>query len=376
MGEIYIIRNRANNKVYIGQTSHNAGHRFNIHLNCARNTKYTSKLYRSMREIGLDKFYVETLKVCTNNELNEYERQYIDKFNSIKEGYNSIYPGDTNYDAFRNKELDDKIIEYYLNGMVTVDIAIMTGVSVGTIFKVIKIYGVHRDAKKGTYNASIGCMMYSLDFKLQRAFLSKREALKYLTEVEKSKTSSEAFYAQTKIAFQQGNIVCGHRWQALDDLYYEDKIFRTKFDRDAYIKGAKAVQLENSCFWIVDGALDPIKYAPVKRVVLCIDCGKQISSRATRCLECAKKAQEVISCNREIKNTRICVVCGRKAAVTNKDGLCNSCYNVKAKGKSPKPSKEELKALLDSGLQVKQIAEMYGRTHSTVSTWKKQYGLR
>lgn len=56
--------------------------------------------------------------------------------------------------------------------------------------------------------------------------------------------------------------------------------------------------------------------------------------------------------------------------------MCNSCANIVAKGKSPKPSKEELKLLLDQGLQKKQIAKMYDRTPSTIHYWINQYGLR
>ena len=56
--------------------------------------------------------------------------------------------------------------------------------------------------------------------------------------------------------------------------------------------------------------------------------------------------------------------------------MCNSCANVIAKGKSPKPSKEELQALINQGLQIKQIEELYGRTDSTVHYWLKQYDIQ
>lgn len=51
-----------------------------------------------------------------------------------------------------------------------------------------------------------------------------------------------------------------------------------------------------------------------------------------------------------------------------------SCSNVVAKGKTPKPSKKELEALLKT-MSIRQVAELYGRTKSTVSFWKKQYEL-
>ena len=56
--------------------------------------------------------------------------------------------------------------------------------------------------------------------------------------------------------------------------------------------------------------------------------------------------------------------------------ICISCSQVIAKGKSPKPSKEELKALLEVGLSRRQITKMYDRAVSTVNYWLLQYGLR
>lgn len=70
-----------------------------------------------------------------------------------------------------------------------------------------------------------------------------------------------------------------------------------------------------------------------------------------------------------------CSICNKPITAQAVTGMCNSCANVVAKGKSPKPSKEELKQLLDKGLQKKQIAEMYERTKSTVAYWIKSYNL-
>jgi hypothetical protein len=71
-----------------------------------------------------------------------------------------------------------------------------------------------------------------------------------------------------------------------------------------------------------------------------------------------------------------CRICGKPITSQSKTGMCNACSNVAAKGKSPKPSKEELKQLLDAGIQKKQIASMYGRTDSTIHCWIKSYNLR
>ena len=41
-------------------------------------------------------------------------------------------------------------------------------------------------------------------------------------------------------------------------MYYEDKIFRTKFDKEAYLNGAKAYKIDDKNYYIVDSALDDI----------------------------------------------------------------------------------------------------------------------
>ena len=80
--------------------------------------------------------------------------------------------------------------------------------------------------------------------------------------------------------------------------------------------------------------------------------------------------------NNDLHICKICGCCGCFITNQSKTGMCNSCANVVAKGKIPKPSKEELKSLLDKGLQKKQIADMYGRSDSTVHHWINSYNLR
>ena len=56
MGVIYMIKNKLDGTMYIGQTIFTAQKRFNQHLACARNTKKNKRLYNAIRRDGGEQF--------------------------------------------------------------------------------------------------------------------------------------------------------------------------------------------------------------------------------------------------------------------------------------------------------------------------------
>lgn len=88
---IYKITNCLNNKVYIGQ-SRDIYKRWNEHCKCGAglDTPINNKLYTAMLKDGLDNFTFEVLEQCSPQQLNEKESFYIDLYQSVNYGYNSI----------------------------------------------------------------------------------------------------------------------------------------------------------------------------------------------------------------------------------------------------------------------------------------------
>ena len=82
-GKVYIITNSINNKVYIGVTRNTLKERFNQHKNT------NSKLGKVIKKYGITKFKIKLLKSCsTVEELSYLEKKYINKYQSIRTGYN------------------------------------------------------------------------------------------------------------------------------------------------------------------------------------------------------------------------------------------------------------------------------------------------
>lgn len=94
---IYIIKNKINNLVYIGQ-SVNILARWYAHIQAAKNSKNSShntNIHKAMRTLGIKNFYYEVLEYCSYDMLSEREIFWIAKFDSFNNGYN-MTPGGEN----------------------------------------------------------------------------------------------------------------------------------------------------------------------------------------------------------------------------------------------------------------------------------------
>lgn len=112
-GNIYIIKNNINDKVYIGKTFKSVQCRFKEHIRESRKDRNENrKLHRAIRKYGEDNFYIEELEInIEENILSNKEIKYINMFNSFNEGYNTTMGGE----GTRTIDIPDKeIIEHYL----------------------------------------------------------------------------------------------------------------------------------------------------------------------------------------------------------------------------------------------------------------------
>ena len=91
LGYIYTITNDITNKVYVGQTI-NPQERWYKHKNEAKHIEslpYKSHLYNAMNAYGIDNFSFEIVEECDCEVLDEKERYWIQKLDTLEpNGYN------------------------------------------------------------------------------------------------------------------------------------------------------------------------------------------------------------------------------------------------------------------------------------------------
>lgn len=110
LGEVYVITNTVNNKVYVGQTlTHRLNHkkyrpfgsigRFKDHISealCNNKDKQCRYLNNAIRRHGKDAFKVEMVERCPKEALDEREKFYIQQYHSLyPKGYNLTKGGKT-----------------------------------------------------------------------------------------------------------------------------------------------------------------------------------------------------------------------------------------------------------------------------------------
>lgn len=113
MGVIYKITNRVNGKCYIGQAQDPStrfkNHRANPFCKNEKNRTNIPKLYNAMRKYGLENFEFKILVKVENFELDRLEKAIILRYDSVKNGYNITFGGNTPLGIKRSEETKKKI---------------------------------------------------------------------------------------------------------------------------------------------------------------------------------------------------------------------------------------------------------------------------
>ena len=106
MGYIYLITNKINNKKYIGQTIRSdINTRWKYHK--LNNNKYIGQiLYNAYQKYGINNFDYKVICICFDEDTNKYEKEYIQKYNTIyPNGYNLLEGGDNKKHSEYTKQL-------------------------------------------------------------------------------------------------------------------------------------------------------------------------------------------------------------------------------------------------------------------------------
>ena len=144
IGRIYIIRNKVNNKVYIGQTIHTLHERFLQHTRASRiRLSPHRKLCNAIRKYGKEQFYIELLEDnIPLSLLNEREIYYIEKYDSYNEGYNATVGGD-GVSIYKDEDIE-RIKSLVEQRVPNTKIAKLFGVNVVTIQRILTSLGIKR----------------------------------------------------------------------------------------------------------------------------------------------------------------------------------------------------------------------------------------
>ena len=143
---IYYIKNKANNKYYIGQSQDLQRRKREHQYHLRTNTHVNIYLQNSYNYYGPENFEFGILEYCQKEKLDELEIYYIDKFNAQTEGYNicdggiQVCPDNSNenHGMWRDDIPNDLLKEYYLQDYNSTQLAEIFGCSRRTINRRLK----------------------------------------------------------------------------------------------------------------------------------------------------------------------------------------------------------------------------------------------
>ena len=116
-GKIYCIRNHVNDKIYVGSTCQSLSKRMAYHRDdCMKSNRYNTLIYKMMRDLGRDNFYIELIEEYPCENSNQLTRREGELMRELKASLNQVIAGRTrgeykidNYEKIKKtKAISDK----------------------------------------------------------------------------------------------------------------------------------------------------------------------------------------------------------------------------------------------------------------------------
>ena len=117
MGYIYTITNKIDNKTYVGQTVRDLEARWKDHLKKRSNCRY---LHSALKKYGIDNFVFKLVCITFDNQLDDMEIKYIEKYNClVPNGYNLRLGGNSGrHNAETKQKISETLKKNFANGLV------------------------------------------------------------------------------------------------------------------------------------------------------------------------------------------------------------------------------------------------------------------
>lgn len=162
MSYIYKITNLINGKIYIGLTTRTVEMRWKEH--CRHSSQEIDK---AIQIYGKENFIIETLEECTDENLDDREKYWINFYNCYENGYNNTLGGrDDNYIMTSKMQ---EVLELWNEGLTVNKIVKKTELNVETVRSYLNKNNISHEEIRQRANRAIGLskskpvLQYDLD---------------------------------------------------------------------------------------------------------------------------------------------------------------------------------------------------------------------